>query len=135
MTASNLPITQAGVPTHHNRSEQTGTNGADGKPIIAQVVLAGLHKRVYIGTQTLVLTGAAQALTVPGGSPAVFAEVYAEGATVNDYARYWHGATPTATVGKKLSNDQELQTVDPASFSAINGSGTVTLRIEYFTNG
>lgn len=134
MTASNLPITQASLPTHHSRSEQTGTH-SDGKPIVAQVMLAGVHKRTYLGVQSLVLTGTAQTLTVPAGTPATFADIYADGASSSDFARYWHGATPTASVGKKLSTDQELQSVDPSSFSAILGAGTVTLRIEYYSNG
>lgn len=134
MAASNLPIVQAGVPSHHVRNEKTGVAG-DGKDILAQVVLAGVHRRAYLGTQSLTLTGSAQTLTVPAGTPATLADIYAEGATVNDYARYWHGSTPTASVGKKLKDDQELQSADPSSFSAINGSGTVTLRIEYYSNG
>lgn len=134
MASSNLPVTAAGGPTHHSRSEKTGT-AVDGKDIIAQVVLAGLHKRTYLGTQSLLLTGTAQTLTVPAGTPAAFADIYAEGATANDFARYWHGATPTASVGKKLKDDQEIQSADPGSFSSINGSGTVTLRVEYYSNG
>lgn len=134
MAASNLPVVQAGVPSHSIRNEKTGVDGG-GKDILAQVVLAGVHKRTYLGVQSLILTGVAQTLTVPAGTPASLADIYAEGATVNDFARYWHGATPTGSVGKKLSNDQEIQSADPASFSAINGSGGVTLRIEYYSNG
>lgn len=134
MTASNLGVVAAGVPDHYVRNEKTGT-AIDGKDIVAQVVLAGIHKRTYLGVQSLTLTGTAQTLTVPAGTPASFADIYAEGATVNDYAKYWHGATPTATVGKRLSHDQEIQSADPSSYSALNGSGTITLRIEYYTNG
>jgi hypothetical protein len=134
MAASNTPITDAGVPQRHVRGEKTGVAG-DGKDIVAQVVLAGIHKRVYLGTQSLALTGASQALTVPAGTPSAFADIYAEGSTANDYARYWHGSTPSATVGKKLKDDQEVQSADPGSFNAINGSGTVTLRVEYYSNG
>jgi hypothetical protein len=135
MAASNLGVVQAGVPDHFIRNEKTGTAGG-GQDIVAQVVLAGVHKRVYVGTQSLVLTGAAQSLTVPAGTPATFADIYAEGATANDYARYWHGGSvPTASVGKKLKDDNEIQSADPSTFQAINGSGTVTLRIEYYTNG
>lgn len=135
MAASDTGVTDAGVPTRYVRAEKTGTGG-NGSDTVAQVVLAGVHKRVYVGTQTLVLTGASQTLTVPGGIPAVFADIYAEGATAADYARYWHGGTvPTSTVGKKLGDNNEIQSVDPSTFRALNGSGTITLRIEYYTNG
>lgn len=135
MAASDVGVTDAGVPTRQIRSEKTGT-GVGGIDAVAQVVLAGVHKRVYVGVQTLVLTGASQSLTVPAGIPAVFADIYAQGATATDYARYWHGGTtPTATTGKKLGDNTEIQSVDPSTFKAINGSGTVTLIIEYYTNG
>lgn len=132
MAASNLPITQAGVPTHHNRSEQSGTAG-DGKPIITQVVLAGAHKRNYLGIQSLALTGTAQTLTVPAGTPAAMADIYAQGATVNDVARYWHGSTPTASAGKRLKDHEEIQSASPGDFSGINETGTITLRVEYYS--
>lgn len=135
MAVSDLGVSPAGVPGAYVRSEKTGTHAGDSKDIISQVVLTGIHKRTYLGVQSLVLTGASQALTVPAGTPAALAEVYAEGATVNDYARYWHGSTPTATVGKKLKDDQELQSASPGDLNFINGSGTITLRAEYFSNG
>lgn len=136
MAASNLAVVQAAIPSHLIRNERTGVDGATGKDVIAQVVLAGVHKRTYLGTQNLALTGSAQSLTVPAGTPAAFGDIYSEGGTTNDYARYWHGGTtPTATNGKKLKDDQEIQSADPGSFSAIVGSGAVTLRIEYYSNG
>lgn len=136
MAASNLRVTEAGVPTHHIRNEKTGTDGTTGKDILAQVVLAGVHKRTYLGVQSLTLTGSAQTLTVPAGTPATFADIYCEGGGATDFGRYWHGGvTPTAAVGKRLYNDQELQSADPGSFSAIVGSGTPILRVEYYSNG
>jgi hypothetical protein len=76
------------------------------------------------------LTGSSQSLTLPSG--ATHALIYAEGATVNDFARYWHVTTPSSTVGKKLKDHEELSTAQPAQFRALNGSGTVTLRVEYY---
>lgn len=134
MAASDLKITEAAIPTHHSRSEQTGTDATSGKPILAQVVLAGVHKRVYRGVQSLVLSGVAQSLTVPAGAPAVFGDIYSEGATINDYARYWHGATPTSAVGKRLKDHEEIQSASPSDFLALAGSGTPTLRVEYYSN-
>jgi hypothetical protein len=127
--ASDFDVVAGTNPSHHIRNEQTGTGG-DGKPIIAQVVLAGEHKRVFDGIQSLVLTGTAQNLTVPTG--ATHAMIYAEGATVNDLARYWHGSTPTASAGKRLKDHEEIATASPSTFSAINSVGTVTLRVEYY---
>lgn len=135
MAASNLKATEAGTPTHLIRNEKTGVDGGTGKDIIAQVVLAGVHKRTYLGVQTLALTGTAQSLTVPAGTPATFGDIYNEGGSGTDFARYWHGATPTASVGKKLFDDNEIQSADPASLMGINGSGTNTWRIEYYSNG
>lgn len=135
MAASNFNIAQASVPTHLTRGEKTGTDVTSGKDIVAQVVLAGIHKRIYLGTASLVLTSSAQSLAVPAGTPATFADIYAEGGTVNDFARYWHGTAPSAAVGKKLKDDNEIQSADPGSFSAILGSGAVTLRIEFYSNG
>lgn len=94
------------------------------------VVLAGAHVRTYVGTQSLSLTSSSQALTVPG--TAEFADIYFEGGTSTDYARFWHGSTPTSGVGVKLKDDALVQSADPATFRAILGSGTGTLRIEYY---
>lgn len=130
MAASNLPLTQAAVPTHHNRSEKYGTAG-DGKDIIAQVVAAAEHVRVYDGIQSLVLTGTSQSLTPQG--VATHCTIYAEGATSSDFARYWEdGSTPTSSVGKRLKDHEEIACSSPTTFKAINGSGTVTLRISYY---
>lgn len=99
--------------------------------IIFPVVLAGAHVRTYLGTQSLTLTSTAQTLTVPAG--ATLADVYCEGASTSDYARFWHGGTvPTGSVGVKLKDHEVIATADPATFRAINGSGTCTLRIEYY---
>ena len=99
--------------------------------ILFPVVLAGAHVRTYVGTQSLTLTGSSQPLTVPSG--ATFADIYCEGATTSDYARYWHaGSTPTSSAGVKLKDHEVIQTADPATFRALNGSGTCTLRVEYY---
>lgn len=130
MTASNLALTQASVATHHSRSEQFGTAG-DTKPIIAQVIVAAEHVRIYDGIQSLVLTGTAQAITPAG--VATHATIYAEGATTDDYARYWeNGTNPTSSVGKKLKDHEEIACAAVGTFKAINGVGTVTLRISYY---
>jgi hypothetical protein len=92
--------------------------------------LVGEHVRVYDGVQTLVLSGTSQNLTVPSG--ATHALIYAEGATVNDFARYWHGTTPTSSIGKKLKDHEELSSAQPSQFRSLNGSGTVTLRVEFY---
>jgi hypothetical protein len=99
-----------------------------GVEIVAMVV--GEMERVYDGVQSLTLTGTSQSPTVPSG--ATHALIYADGGTVNDYARDWHGTTPTASVGKKLKDHEELASAQPAAFRALNGSGTVTLRIEFY---
>jgi hypothetical protein len=123
--ADNAPYTPGAGRTMRTRDK----SGID-----IQVVAAGAHKRTYKGQQNLVLSGTSQALTVPAG--AEFADIYGEGATANDVARYWHtgggGADPTATVGKKLKDHEEISTADPATFEAINSTGTTTLRIEYY---
>jgi hypothetical protein len=93
-------------------------------------MLVGELQRIYDGVQSLLLTGTAQNLTVP--SQSTHALIYAEGATANDYARYWHVSTPTATVAKKLKDHEELSSAQPSVFRALNGSGTVTLRVEYY---
>jgi hypothetical protein len=99
--------------------------------IYSQVIVAGENVRVFDGVQSLVLTGSAQALTVPSG--ATHCLIYAEGATSADYARYWQtGATPTSGAGKKLKDHEEIACASPANFKGINGSGTTTLRIEYY---
>jgi hypothetical protein len=99
--------------------------------VLFPVVLAGAHVRTYLGTQSLALTGSSQTLTVPAG--ATFADVYCEGASSTDYARFWHGgSTPTSSVGVKLKDHEVIQTADPATFRAINSSGTCTLRVEFY---
>jgi len=98
--------------------------------IKSPVVLVGAHKRVYDGTQTLSLSGSSQALTVPGG--ATHADVYCAGTASTDFARYWHGSTPTASVGVKLKDGELLETAAPASLNVIIGSGSPVLSIEYY---
>ena len=97
-------------------------------------LVVGAHQRTYKGTQSLTLTGTAQTLTVPSG--ATFADIYCEGTTAGtDFCRFWHGGSvPTSTVGVKLKDHEIVTTADPATFRALNGSGsgTCTLRIEYF---
>lgn len=96
-----------------------------------QVTLVGAHVRTYKGTQSLTLSGTAQTLTVASGG--THADIYCEGATSSDYARFWHaGSTPTASVGVKLKDHEIVQTADPGTFRAINGSGSCTLRVEYY---
>lgn len=135
MAASNLPIVQSTVPSHLVRNEKTGTAGG-GQDIIAQVVLAGIQKRTYLGTQVLNLSGTSQSLTVPAGVPAALADIYCEGAGTSDYARYWHGGSvPTASAGKKLKDHEELQSADPGTFQSIIGTGSPKLVVEYYSNG
>ena len=62
----------------------------------------------------------------------VLADVYCEGGTDTDFVRFWHGANPTVVTGKKLGNDQELATADPGSLQFTQGTGTATLRVEYY---
>jgi hypothetical protein len=132
MAANNLQLVEATTPTHVSRSEQWGTES--GTPIIAQVVAAAELYRVYDGHESLTLTGTSQALAdKPAAS--THATIYAEGATVDDYARYWEDtvdAAPTASVGKKLKDHEEMACASPTTFRALNGSGTVTLRVSYY---
>lgn len=103
----------------------------DNGGVLAPVLLAGAHVRTYDGVQSLILTAASQALTVPSG--ATFADVYCEGTSTTDYARFWHGDnTPTASAGQKLKDHEVVQSADPSTLHFINGSGTCTLRIEYY---
>lgn len=131
MAAENLQLVEASVPTHHSRSEQYGTDG--GLPVIAQVVVASEHVRIYDGHESLTLTGTSQGFAdKPAAS--THATIYAEGATANDYARYWEDtvdAAPTSSVGK-LKDHEEIASASPSTFRALNGSGTVTLRISYY---
>jgi hypothetical protein len=132
MTELDFGITEAGNPTHYNRNEQVGT--LNGKPVLAQVVLAGAMKRTYLGVQSLVLSGVAQSLTVPAGT--TLADIYAEetGTPGAGVARYWHGATPTAAIGKRLKDHEEIGSAAPANFLAILQAGGITLRVEYASN-
>jgi len=99
---------------------------------LLQEALAGEDVRVFDGVQSLPLTNAALSLTVPGS--ATHALIYAEGDTVDAVARYWqHGAaTPTASVGKRLKDHEEMGCASPGTFKAINEIGVITLRIEYY---
>jgi hypothetical protein len=96
------------------------------------IMLAGEHVRVHDGIQSVTLTTTAGlALTVPGG--ATHALIYCEGAADTDFARYWHGSTnPSASVGKRLNDHEEIATAAPAAFRAVIGQGSPILRVEYY---
>jgi hypothetical protein len=101
----------------------------------AHVMFAGEHIRVYDGVQSIGDSTSSQSLTVPSG--ATHAAIYCESAadTDTDYVRYWeHATAPTASVGKKLKNHEEIGSAAPASFRFIRGSGsaTCTLRVTYY---
>jgi hypothetical protein len=103
----------------------------DKSSVMFPVILAGAHVRTYVSTQTLVLTGTAQTLTVPSG--AEFADIYCQGATANDIARFFHGGSvPTSSSGVKLKDHELISSADPATFRAINSTGSCTLFIEYY---
>jgi hypothetical protein len=123
--ADNVPAKDGNGGSYSVRAEDIG-----GQHLY--VFLAGSHERTYKGVQNLTLSGTATSLTVPGG--ATHADIYAEGGTVNDFARYWHFSTnPTSTVGKRLRDHEEIVSANPLTFRAIVGSGAVTLRIEYYS--
>lgn len=89
------------------------------------------HARSYKGKQVLTLTASAQSLSV--ASSALFAEITAEGSAPGDYCRYWHdGTSPSSSSGVKFVDGETILSCSPATFQAINSSGTVTLYIEYF---
>lgn len=95
------------------------------------VIVVGAHQRTYKGVQSLALTGTAATLTVPEG--ATHADIYCEGAASTDYCRYWHGSTdPTTSVGVKLKEHEQIATASPSNFRAIEVSGSITLRVEYY---
>jgi hypothetical protein len=99
-----------------------------------QVIAAGEHQRIFDGVQSLTLTGVALALTVPSG--ATHALVYADSSTATDFCRYWQdGTAPTAAIGKKLVAHEELACASPGTFKAINSTGAIVLRIEYYHYG
>lgn len=112
--------------------QQQSFRSEDKSNVQFPVVLVGAHVRTYTGTASVTLTGTSQTLSsIPANTE--FADIYCEGATANDYARFWHGgSTPTSSVGVKLKDHEVLQSADPATFRALNGSGTCTLRIEYY---
>lgn len=115
---------------NYTRGSQT-FRSEDKSNIQFPVILAGAQVRTYIGTQNLTLSGTAQTLTVPSG--AEFADIYCEGATTSDYARYYHaGTVPTSSVGIKLKDHEITSSANPATFRAINSSGSCTLRVEYY---
>ena len=125
MADDQLTIVRADGTTETLRSTDVGSG------VQAQVVLAGEHVRTFDGVQSLDLTGSSQALTVPSG--ATHAAIYCEGSSTTDYARYWEdGTAPTSSVGKKLKDHEEIENASPATFHAIVGSGTLTLRISYY---
>jgi len=124
MADDELTVIRADGQTRTLRSRDVGAG------VQAQVIIVGEHVRVHDGVQSLALSGTAQTLSVPG--TATHALIYAEGSTANDFARYWHGATPTSSVGKRLRDHEEIVSADPSEFEAINGSGSVTLRVEFY---
>lgn len=113
---------------YSRQGETFRAEGVGGEKLPA-VVTGALH-RVYKGVQTLVLTTTAQSLTVPAG--ATHADIYAEGGADTHYCRYWHGTAPTASVGKKLKDHEEIASANPAGYQAILSSGTITLHVEYY---
>jgi hypothetical protein len=124
MADNALTVVDAGSQTKTLRSVEMDTN------VHGQVVLVGEFVRVYDGVQSLSLSGTAQSLTVPG--TATHAYIVCEGSAAADYARVWHGATPTSSVGIKLFDGQGMPSAAPEELEAIVGSGTLTLRIEYY---
>ena len=95
------------------------------------VVLAGAHVRTYYTPQSITSSGTSQSLTVPSG--AEFADIYCDSATDTDYVRFWHGSqAPTSSVGVKLKAHEVIQSADPSTFRFIAGSGTPTLRVEFY---
>jgi len=125
MADNDLTVVAADGTTKTLRSKDAGSG------VQAQVVTAGEHVRVFDGVESLTLTGTSQALTVPGG--ATHALIYAEGAADTDVARYWQdGTAPTSSVGKRLKDHEEIACASPSTFHAINETGTVTLRVEYY---
>jgi hypothetical protein len=131
MAASNLPVTDASVASRHIRGEKYGTAG-DTKDIVAQVVAAAEHVRVFDGVQSLTLSSTSQTLTVP--SNATHCLIYNEAtAPATDFARYWQdGTAPTSSVGKKLKDHEEIACASPSTFKAINGVGGNVLRVEFY---
>jgi hypothetical protein len=119
-----------------NFDRQSQTFRAEEKSsVLFPVVLVGAQVRTYVGTESITSTGSSQGLTVPSG--AEFADIYCESDadTSTDYVRYWHNSeAPTSTVGVKLKDHEVLQSGDPSTFRFMsgNGSGTCTLRVEYY---
>ncbi len=94
------------------------------------VMLSGEHVRVHDGVQSITMSAGVKSLTVPAG--ATHALIYFEGAASSDVVRYWHGTDPTASVGKRLADHEEIASADPASFRAITSAGSGFLRVEYY---
>lgn len=120
-----------------NFDRQSQTFRAEDKSsVLFPVVLVGAQVRTYVGTESITSTGSSQGLaSIPAG--AEFADIYCESgtATSTDYVRYWHNSTaPTSTVGVKLKDHEVVQSGDPATFRFMtgSGSGTCTLRVEYY---
>lgn len=105
----------------------------DNSGILSPIVAAGEHVRIFDGIQSIASSGSSQALTPASGS--THALIYCEGAADTDFVRYWQdGTAPSATVGKKLKDHEEMACAAPASFHFITGSGSgaCTLRMEYY---
>jgi hypothetical protein len=124
--SDNLLVQQglAGDPKMRT-TESPATAGAH-----MQAVLAGEMRQKHDGIQNLTLTGSAQTLTVPSG--ATHALIYCEGVGGTDIGRYYHGSAPTASVGKRITGDQEIPSAEPGVAQFITESGAPILRIEYY---
>lgn len=98
------------------------------------VLLAGAHKRIYKGVESVPVTdGNVHNLNVPPG--ATFADIVMEAGADTDFVRYWHGATnPTSTVGVRFYNRETVYSADPSTFSAVKGESGAggTLIVEYY---
>ena len=86
--------------------------------------------RIHDGVESIAMTAGVKTLTVPAG--ATHALIYFEGAATSDIVRYWHGTNPTASVGKRLLDHEEISSAAPADFRAITSVGSGTLRVEYY---
>lgn len=115
---------------NYDRQSQT-FRAEDKSSVLFPVVLVGAQVRTYVGVQSIASTSASQSLTVPSG--AELADIYCDSGTDTDYVRYWHNSqAPTSSVGVKLKAHEVVQSADPATFRFIAGSGTPTLRVEYY---
>lgn len=96
------------------------------------VMFAGEHVRVFDGSASYNDSTSSQSLTsIP--AQATHALIYNEGASTADFVRYWQtGTAPSSTVGKRLKDHEEMACASPSNFRFIRGSGTNTLRVEFY---